>query len=176
MPGWNAFSLPFDGEDGVGLPGSPGGERALLLSVVVAPTARDHRRQEQSGLLVELSELLRAGAAERAGRVLTDVELGALVDRRLDRLVEPVDGLYPAELRVGGRAVRERVDRCLGLPRPVVAARDEMLHAGAREPDLIDGPRRYPGVVDRRLASAVEAPIGHAETLDEARPSGPGVS
>ena len=51
-------------------------------------------------------------------------------------------------------------------------ARDEVLHALAGEADLIDRPGRDTGVVDRGLAGAVEARLGHVETLDDHRAAG----
>ncbi len=100
MPRRDALAFPLDGEDGIGLPGTPGGEHALLVGVVLAALASDHGREQQARPLVQSLQRRRAGRAERAGRVVPERQLRPLLDRGLDGLVEAVDRLLGTQLRV----------------------------------------------------------------------------
>ena len=137
-------------------PSPPCGQEPLLVGVVAGRAALDHREQQRPCLLVERGHRVGARATERSGGVLRESELGALGDRGLDPLVEPVHRLHVAELRVRRRAVRELVDGALHDPRGRLVG-DEVLDRSVGETDRLHHPAGDPEVVRRRRRPAVEA-------------------
>ena len=88
-----------------------------------------------------------------------------LVDRVVDRALEPLDRLRVGELRMRGQRVRQLVRRLgdLVTTRPRLGPRLEVVDPGAFEAEQSWYPGRDPVLELAGLATAIEACMRHGE-------------
>ena len=168
MPPRDALTLPLDAEDRVGGPRSPRSRADAALRKCQRPLpARDHRLDQGLRPLVELLGEHAHGSAEEERRVVGDVQLRPLADRRLDQVVQAL-----VRLLAGDR--RAAVDPTGGSGRRVPPARAVAARSRVRarrgwpaSPASGGDPGRDRVVELGRRSFAVETPSRHGRNPSE---------